>query len=393
MNRRFFTRREMLYLLGITSCAAAGMNLFPKTKIGYIFPEGKLEPPRPEFKQFVFGEVIPAKSFVTIRDSGFKMLKRYPLSFMGHKFFQNQQNHAQIVGSQRRGQRFAFIDLSNDSVREFNAPEGSIFNGHGIFLPDGKHFLLSGIDHKMGRGIVAKYSTASVQLVERYDSGGLYPHDLQDVYDIIPGCCAALNMGLYNNGKTIYPLKAGSQINGNLAVINITTGRVVKQIFSPQRAGLSHFAKIGDGKVFAVGVSADGNIGGAPQVAILDLVKESSEELTHLPGLSELIGEANNVYFVPERNSAVFTCFDTEEVVEFSLDSMSVVRKIKYNRVASVFPIGGGDLIAGEMNVSGCAREIMLREGSVSNCVKDPSSQSMNFERGAGVHFSQILLS
>src|ERR1043166_9452026 len=121
--------------------------------------------------------IVGSKSSACIIDLASGQLIRLPLGFMPHSFVRNPRWPDRVWAVERWDyqkppglkESVAEIDLREGKVlRQFAAPAGSGFFGHGFFTPDGKVFFISCVEFEKGVGHLTGYDTEDFKPVADY---------------------------------------------------------------------------------------------------------------------------------------------------------------------------------------------------------------------------------
>jgi hypothetical protein len=102
-----------------------------------------------------------------------------PVPMLPHSISQNPVQRELVAGCEKWGTGAVQLSfLSGQIHTAFASPKGYRFFGHTAYLPDGRHFLMTGNRYEDQSGVLFLYETASVKLVDTFPTGGQYPHDI-----------------------------------------------------------------------------------------------------------------------------------------------------------------------------------------------------------------------
>lgn len=165
--------------------------------------------------------------------------------------------HALIFA--RRPDRFLLeVDFaSGQIVQQINSEPDSHFYGHGALSVDGKYLFTTENAFDQAKGIVVVRDASNYQVLARYESGGVGPHELK----LMPN---GKQLVIANGGIETHPDTPRVKLNlrtmqPNLAYLEIASGKVIDS-YQPQhhQQSLRHLDVDTDGTVY-VGVQYQGN--------------------------------------------------------------------------------------------------------------------------------------
>ena len=140
----------------------------------------------------------------------------------------NKPNHVLVLA--RRPDTFAVeIDILQGKVTQsFRSEVGHHFYGHGVVSPDGELLYTSENAYETGQGEIVVRETSNYNIVERFSSGGIGPHELALMPD-------KTTLVVANGGIKTHPdwprLKLNvDSMQPNLSYVDRLTGEVVEQV-------------------------------------------------------------------------------------------------------------------------------------------------------------------
>jgi hypothetical protein len=157
--------------------------------------------------------------------------------------------HALVFG--RRPNRFALeIDFINGKiVSNFHSQPDSHFYGHGVLSKDGQSLYTTENHYDKKRGLIVVRDTRNYQVIDRFDSGGVGPHELALLPD-------GKTLVIANGGIETHPNRPRKKLNlptmqPNLAYLDITSGKVLSS-YAPadNQLSLRHLTVSPEGEVF-----------------------------------------------------------------------------------------------------------------------------------------------
>ena len=157
--------------------------------------------------------------------------------------------HALVFG--RRPNRFALeIDFINGKiVSNFHSQPDSHFYGHGVLSKDGQSLYTTENHYDKKRGLIVVRDTRNYQVIDRFDSGGVGPHELALLPD-------GKTLVIANGGIETHPDQPRKKLNlptmqPNLAYLDIASGKVLSS-YAPadNQLSLRHLTVSPEGEVF-----------------------------------------------------------------------------------------------------------------------------------------------
>jgi hypothetical protein len=162
----------------------------------------------------------------------------------------HKPGHALVFA--RRPDRFAVeIDFINgEIVNNIQSQADSHFYGHGVFSKDGQQLYTTENLYDKKRGLIVVRDAQTYKVLDRFDSGGVGPHELALMPD-------GKTLVVANGGIETHPNQPRKKLNiktmqPNLAYLNINTGKVISSYApSDNQLSIRHLTVRPDGAVFA----------------------------------------------------------------------------------------------------------------------------------------------
>ncbi|MBP5856558.1 DUF1513 domain-containing protein [Marivibrio halodurans] len=97
----------------------------------------------------------------------------------GHGPSVSPDGRTAMVPARRPGRFAAILDLDAMRLADMlETPDGRHFMGHGVFSPDGRHWVATENDHVRGRGMLSVWDVKSRKRVAEYETDGIGPHEI-----------------------------------------------------------------------------------------------------------------------------------------------------------------------------------------------------------------------
>lgn len=152
----------------------------------------------------------------------------------------------------RRPDRFAVeIDFINGKItNNIHSQIDSHFYGHGVLSQDGQYLYTTENLYAKKRGLIVVRDAHNYQVLDRFDSGGVGPHELALLPD-------GNTLVIANGGIETHPNKPRKKLNlvnmqPNLAYLDITTGNVLSSYTPPDnQLSIRHLTVSPNGTVYA----------------------------------------------------------------------------------------------------------------------------------------------
>lgn len=322
-------RRQFLALLG--SAAAAGVAIplisrwgrseYPEHLLRHGFAiAGMASRERSDVPYFAAPRIDNAGTILIGNMAGTE-LKEIPTTFVSHQVIQNPQNLNQFFAIQKWGKHAAAVDFSSGQVLDLPLPDGFYFFGHGAFINQGAHILLSAMDQNKVQGWLLKYDTQTLKLVGEIPSFGTNPHEVQVSQD--QKHLIVVNMGLPDKEREKRNAPNGIPSVSCLSRIDIESGRLLSQVdLNKANYGYSHFLNINDSEILCMGRTYDSHKKPEPP-AVAYVAAEQVADLAIDPLFQRITGEALSacrmgssvLISVPESNNVVLLDLTTRKPV------------------------------------------------------------------------------
>lgn len=206
-----------------------GSDLFAKAKGSYLVGE------------IFFGPMQKREGFFSILSDQAQLIARWPVPLMAHSVWQNQARPWQVAGIEKKGTIAGFIDVRHDGPPTIiQAPTDMQFYGHGFFSQDGTHVFLSAHELPSYKGFALIYDSISFKLLDKIESGGHKPHDLQ-IDRQHPDRFLIANFGDQKHPS-------------NVSWISLRDGKILDQLeLSHPKRSVAHFNQELDGAILFTG--------------------------------------------------------------------------------------------------------------------------------------------
>lgn len=186
------------------------------------------------------------------------IISKIPLPARGHDVSVLPHKPGRALFFARRPDRFAMEVDFNDGriVHSFSAQDDSHFYGHGQLSVDGQ-FLFTSENHFVdGEGMIVVRDTQSYEVVARYSSGGVGPHDIALMRD-------QRTLVIANGGIQTHPDWPRMKLNidtmtPNLTYLDTHTGQIVEQVSPPHHWQSLRHLNVNDDDVVFIGVQYQG---------------------------------------------------------------------------------------------------------------------------------------
>ena len=198
------------------------------------------------------------QNYVAAVDSAGQLRHRFTLPGRAHDVLAMPHKPGCAMVFARRPGRFAMeVDFIRGKVNQaFESQTDSHFFGHGALSVDGQYLMTTENDFASGNGMIVVRDTANYQVVERYYSGGIGPHE-----------CALMpdnkTLVIANGGILTHPQQPRKKLNldsmqPNLSYMDISSGHILGSYQLEQhQLSIRHLDVSQSGKVF-VGLQYQG---------------------------------------------------------------------------------------------------------------------------------------
>jgi hypothetical protein len=199
--------------------------------------------------------------FATAVNQAGEIISRVALPSRGHDSLAMPHKPGHALVFARRPDNFALeIDFKNGRiVHAIESDSDSHFFGHGALSQDGKYLYTTENRFDKGHGMIVVRDTQNYQVIERFHSGGIGPHELAMMPD-------GKTLVIANGGILTHPDRPRLKLNvptmrPNLAYMDAPSGTILSRFEPPNhQQSLRHLTVRKDGKVF-VGAQYQGNKG------------------------------------------------------------------------------------------------------------------------------------
>ena len=155
------------------------------------------------------------------------LINKLPIPARGHQVIgiPNKPGHA-LVFARRPGEFLIEIDFSSGIVvNQVKSDQGQHFFGHGVVTADNKYLLTTENDYGKGRGLVVVRDLATLAQLEKFDSGGIGPHELKLMPD-------KQTVVVANGGILTHPEQPRKKLNldtmePNLSYLSLLDGKLL----------------------------------------------------------------------------------------------------------------------------------------------------------------------
>ena len=156
-----------------------------------------------------------------------KLINKLPIPTRGHQVIgvPSKPGHA-LVFARRPGDFLVEIDFSSGQVvNQINSEQGQHFFGHGVVTPDNRYLLTTENDYEKGKGLVVVRDLTTLQQLDKFDSGGIGPHELRVMPD-------KQTIVVANGGILTHPSQPRKKLNldtmmPNLSYLSLEQGKVL----------------------------------------------------------------------------------------------------------------------------------------------------------------------
>jgi hypothetical protein len=210
------------------------------------------------------------------------------------------------------------------------------FYGHGFFSESGGQIFVSAQEKSKAKGYILIYDSVSLQLMEKWDSGGYRPHDLQLDKE---------------NSKHLIIANSGTPVHqSNLSWIDVFSGKVINQIL-PSHPVLApaHINQTSHGDIYLMG-SDNSGYESAKESISFGRIRRGDQVIEMLsPEWGPYFGEALNSFVDYQKERVWITLPLSNRVLVVDLKSFKVIKEFQNINIArSIIEIkeGGRRLIS-----------------------------------------------
>lgn len=297
-----------------------------------------------------------------------------------------------IAGFARRPGRWLMLlnRNSGEVLARGNAPEGSHFNGHGVFSHDSTHLFVTENDYANQRGMIGVYTANTLQRVAEIGSYGIDPHELALLSD-------GQTLVVANGGIVTHPDFGRRKLNlasmaPNLSYIDIPSGKVLESHAPPHhQLSLRHLSVTSDDRVI-IGAQYEGP---AEDDRPLVFLHQRGKALRPLPG-QPLSAQRNLVHYIasvtccPKGRFALTSAPRGNRVSQWDIRKETWVTDLDLPDIGgiAVAPDSEGRVDGDAMLLSsgtGVLYGVSLPSGEAKPLLAHPKLQWDNHLRGFGV--------
>lgn len=208
------------------------------------------------------------RHYVAAFDEAGQLINKFPLPARGHQVIgiKNKPGHA-LVFARRPGDFLLEVDFRHGVVtKQVQSSEGQHFFGHGVVTADNSHLLTSENDYNKGRGLVVVRDMSTLQQVDKFDSGGIGPHELRLMPD-------EKTIVIANGGILTHPSQPRKKLNldtmrPNLSYLSLADGKVLASYELPNKQlSIRHLDVADTGKV-VIGLQYQGQKSDETQLVV-----------------------------------------------------------------------------------------------------------------------------
>ena len=168
----------------------------------------------------------------------------------------SRPGHA-LVFARRPGNFLLEVDFTTGTVvKQIESVAGQHFFGHGVVTADNRYLLTSENDYDKGRGLIVIRDLASLEQLDKFDSGGIGPHELRLMPD-------NKTVVVANGGILTHPSQPRKKLNldtmePNLSYLSLADGKVLDSYeLENKQLSIRHLDVADNGKV-VVGLQYQG---------------------------------------------------------------------------------------------------------------------------------------
>lgn len=181
-----------------------------------------------------------------------QLINAVPLPARGHgsAAHPSKPGHA-IIFARRPGTFLLEVDFKNGVItKHITAAQGHHFFGHGVFSQDGRLLFSIEKNFEQGRGEVVIRDSNNYQIIERYDCGGVGPHECRLMPD-------GETLVIANGGIKTHPQWPRKKLNLDtmspaLTYLDLTSGQVIDEFkLDNHQLSIRHLDVSAQGKVVA----------------------------------------------------------------------------------------------------------------------------------------------
>ncbi|MEM9208475.1 MAG: DUF1513 domain-containing protein [Pseudomonadota bacterium] len=200
-------------------------------------------------------------------DPSGSLVFRTPIGFRGHDVIAAPDRDTGIVVARRPRTQLLRFDLGDGRVLdEVASAPGRHFYGHGLYTPDGRHFLTTENDFEFRRGVIVVRDATTLKVQDEFDSHGVGPHEMRWLSD-------GRTLAIANGGILTHPSRGREKLNlatmqPNLAFVDSVSGQLLR-MEKPEHhtTSVRHIDMLADDQVVVAMQQEDYAAGDLPLVA------------------------------------------------------------------------------------------------------------------------------
>lgn len=179
-----------------------------------------------------------------------ELINQFPIPARGHQVIgiPSRPGHA-LVFARRPGNFLMEVDFKSGSVvKQVDSVAGQHFFGHGVVTADNQYLLTSENDYDKGRGLIVVRDLSTLQQLDKFDSGGIGPHELRLMPD-------HKTIVVANGGILTHPSQPRKKLNldtmePNLSYLSLSDGKVLASYgIANHHLSIRHLDVADNGKV------------------------------------------------------------------------------------------------------------------------------------------------
>jgi len=313
------SRREFLRFsaLGLLSAPFFGCAQFPLLG-GQNSKKGKL--------------VFPSfnSNYVRIYDLEKDLIQTVKLSFGATHSAIKHPFKEEILVFDNMGPGCSKVDITKAEVVKEAGKSDRFFYGHGVYAPDGKHFLCTEFvpdSESYLSGTLAIRDSTTLEKVGEWNTHGVNPHDLCFVNS---DTIAITNHGNYDANKI-----------SNVTFLNYRSGTLIKKVEKGDSGHFGHLIRYSDQEVFVAGVK--GAIPDTAESRKWKKVKERTKSVEADWKLRNLMAYDPNPFYRVGVNG-LLEALPREQNKEFFRNNFSLARSPKDSSLFATAS-GAGDSV------------------------------------------------
>lgn len=195
--------------------------------------------------------------FVAAFTVGGTLISKVNLSARGHDVLaiKSKPGHA-LVFARRPGTFVLEVDFSRgEIVQQIEVSHQQHFYGHGALINNDNILLTTENNYLQGKGLIVLRDRHTQKVIEKYDSGGIGPHEIAIMPDI--GSATDSRIVIANGGIKTHPMRGRKKLNlstmePNLAYMELSSGKIIdKYRLENKKLSIRHLDVSQQGKVIA----------------------------------------------------------------------------------------------------------------------------------------------